>query len=234
MGNTEAQCELVLQTFDHCFSRTADSMDVEASLNAQKLQWKHLYHILGKRVFTREVLNQYRAIDTSSPFYPFAFSFLCSLVTVDVLPDEVVSGLHLHTVLGKQGINSSFDGGSSPDDWWLCDTAENYLFTAMKNREAVLIDDVFLMKARGKVAAICLENSMSEDGFVFLRGNWYSLADQNKRVRVRDAVARGKHRLHFPEATWIFMRELRESSLGLLPEMNWNRALKYRKELTEK
>jgi len=100
------------------------------------------------------------------------------------------------------------------EEWYLCDTSEQLLGRSIADHATIAIGDSdepsLLVKVKGKKTALCVKDTRTEDGKLFVRGNWYS-PDLDLKADILDAFYKGQGRMDFEEGSWILMRGVKSN-----------------------
>ena len=99
----------------------------------------------------------------------------------------------------------------SHETWYLCDTAERLLERSVEDDAVMALtsegqDPNFLLKFNGKLTALCLSDTVTADGKVFLRGNWYSPIDKRTRDTFKKDFDNGIGKRDMGNGKWAFMK----------------------------
>ena len=99
------------------------------------------------------------------------------------------------------------------DKWELCDLAEYKLVLALESGGVMAVGEQenpnMLMKFRGRLTGLCLQDTETTSGNVFIKGNWYSPTDFGTRKDLEMSFDRGKGRVPVLDGEWALMRPLR-------------------------
>jgi len=144
---------------------------------------------------------------TSPGQFTFQLGIVFSKVDPSYYSDSVAELLSVHKTSHDIEIKTSYA------DWDLCATSENKLNTAISAHTAVVIHDdgepLFMLKVNGKMTAICLQNTVTPSGLMFVKGNWYSPVDSDYRSFLKNSFDEGYGQIPLQKSTWSLMREAR-------------------------
>jgi hypothetical protein len=130
---------------------------------------------------------------------------ILSQINIDLMPIELKDKLKPY----KSGLDFSLE--SSYENWYLCDTSEPNLIQSVEDKTAMAIgtdSPYFLLKFQGRLTALCLQNIITQEGRVFISGNWYSPTDNETINVLGDAFDAGTGRIDLQKGNWVMMRPL--------------------------
>ena len=100
-------------------------------------------------------------------------------------------------------------------NWELCPRTERRLVNAIEGDEVMYVNRYFLVKFRGKMAGLALDDVKFANGSSIDAGTWYTPIDLEIRQRLREAYDRGERQVTLPEeTTWVRMSSLNDKSFG--------------------
>jgi hypothetical protein len=139
--------------------------------------------------------------------YRMQLGIILSQVNLDQIPEELKERLKPH----MSGLEFSVE--TSHGSWYLCSAAEPRLAKSVEESAVMAIGEednpYFLVKFRGKLSGLCLQDVTTSDGKVFVRGIWYSPTDRTTRDALRDAFDAGKGKVDLQKGNWALMRPIR-------------------------
>ncbi|MEO8581928.1 MAG: hypothetical protein ABI425_05145 [Patescibacteria group bacterium] len=94
--------------------------------------------------------------------------------------------------------------------WDLCDKSERRLDLSLTHGAVLNVDGFLLIKFFGRFTALCLKDSISSNGNVFIKGCFYTPVDSNIREDIKNRFYTNSSRdikLNNPEQ-WLLMRPL--------------------------
>lgn len=139
--------------------------------------------------------------------YRRELAFLFAHVSIYRLP------LHLRQKMAIASVTLPLKVVPMYCSWYLCSDAEGRLSQAIHDQAVLLVNDVILLKFRGKLSGVALQNSLLADGTQLIAGCWYAPVDS--RDEIREAFDRGESRL-WVEGQWTLLRGLYDSDNNAL------------------
>jgi hypothetical protein len=138
--------------------------------------------------------------------YRMQLGIIGSLVTLDQMQEDVVEKLNPH----HSGLDISLE--PSHDTWDLCGSTETRLIHAIADGGVMAVGEednpYLLLKFKGKLTALCVQNVATEEGKVFVQGNWYSPTGDT-RGDLTHAFDAGLGNVT-PQGSWALMRPVEE------------------------
>lgn len=197
--NTQGQ-RLLLAVLSSC-----QSHDFASSVQRAGLLLYQLPSILKDSSLTSALTSFARKPDD----YRFQRAVVLSLIGADELPGDFMAT----AVQDMPRVHASLSMEYS--NWYLCDDAEAKLKDAISETGVMALGEKgnapsFLLKFNGKMSALCLEDTLTDEGKVFVRGNWYSPIDPITREELKKEFdsARGRTTVR---GSWALMKSLQPS-----------------------
>lgn len=201
----------------------ADFDDFIAEVDAAGLPLSDVPEILRGDEFT-PVLS---LMSQDSWHYRLQLGIIFSQISYNDLPTVVQENLRLLPVQQRLGQETTSKG------WMLCHSAEERMSESIEDKAVIALEDngipYFLLKFKGKATAVCIQDCITPDGTIFLRGNWYS-PDWETREPFRVAFDADQGIAPLQEGRWIFMRPVQKTVKGTAEEIvdeltvtAWNR-----------
>jgi hypothetical protein len=138
--------------------------------------------------------------------YRFQLGIIFSQTTVDQFPE------YIQNKITPQGPSLKWSVTPSHGQWWLCSTGEIRLTDSISDTAVIAITDgeadCLLVKFCGRLSAVCLRNTKTETGTMFIQGNWYSPTDQGTKDMLRSSFGAQKGRVAMQTGNWTLMRQL--------------------------
>lgn len=133
-----------------------------------------------KRGFLHELLLEY----SGRPRFPLRLAVLISELNFYQLPEEFdeFKSLFEPHYLGTD------DKTTIGTNYFLCAHNEALMRNEEMLRRTCFINDVFYYKTFYKSAALCLQNAVSKDGAMFVKGVWYSPVIGEELLPSRDEI----------------------------------------------
>lgn len=206
---------------EHKFSllKTIFENDQTLSLQASLFNRNIPVSELGKLYSSDESIFALLRVMLKKPDkFRFQAGVILSQIPVSCIPRDIADQLRPYVA------NLEMSVTSDAKSWFLCAQAEPRMIEAARNGMVVRVNDSFLVKGIGKLAALCLDNTVTKDG-TFLAGNWYSPRDEKTRREIKSALDEGKSTLVIP-GQWTLMRPLADYN-GLTAEEHLSGARKY-------
>lgn len=188
-------------------TKRSDGQDISEILNLEKLFGfkRSLDYSLSKNTDNPNMNDVLEGFDISKNQelvstlldYPQNFSFHAGLLFSNILYDSLSPELQrkLAPIKSKTRIRPK----PYHKSWYLCDASEVFLDYSIKEKCVMTAGDgennLFLMKFHGFLSGICLQNFVTSEGRVFVKGNWYLPAGSTTRDEIEENFKSGHGRI---------------------------------------
>ncbi len=153
---------------------------------------------------------------------PFVVGYLHVLLAPDVTPPEVRSRMSHDSgsINATIKVEVPASHGRVDGDYYLCDDAEDKLYWSLqKSHRVMLIDDTFLVKGEGKLAAVCLRTMETPTGTLFTRGSWYIPSNGKQHTFLYEERQKGPATMWMGIREWTYVRPLQHPMSSRSPDV---------------
>ncbi len=133
--------------------------------------------------------------------YRFQIGFILSIADKSNIPPMSIKKIQVMATELEIKIQPNERG------WYLCSESERRLRKAIKDSAILVVNEYMVVKFIGKLTALCINNYSSNNGQVFIEGNWYSPTDDELKEQIRNAFDAGNSRLE-SIGNWSLMRPI--------------------------
>lgn len=88
----------------------------------------------------------------------------------------------------------------------LCPSAEERLFNALTDKAVVAVNDFLAFKFEGKMCGLAVENTVTDSGHTFVKGNFYAPTEFEQRNLIKKAFLKGKPKINLEQGSWVILR----------------------------